>query len=179
MAVSISFVKSTLLFTLIIFSAILFAAEEDELVDLVLKDVNGQEIKLSDYRGKWVVVNYWATWCPPCLEEIPDLVHFHESRKDKDAVVIGIDYEEISPTRLNKFIEENMMTYPVIPMRKGDKPESIMLGAIPGLPTTYLISPEGKLIARNVGPLTSEMIDAFIKKKTADAGKKTCPAGQC
>ncbi|MDH5435717.1 MAG: TlpA family protein disulfide reductase [Gammaproteobacteria bacterium] len=167
MAVTNSFVKYVLLF-LFFFLTSAIAEEEKKPVDLTLKDINGHTIELSDYRGKWVVVNYWATWCPPCLEEIPDLVHFHEKYKDKDAVVIGINYEDVSMTRLSKFVDEYMINYPIIPMRKDDKPDSLLLGAIPGLPTTYLISPEGKLVARNVGPLTGEMIESFInKKKTA------------
>ena len=65
-----------------------------------------------------------------------------------------------------------MINYPIIPMRKDDKPDSLLLGAIPGLPTTYLISPEGKLVARNVGPLTGEMIESFINRKKAASKKK-------
>lgn len=125
-------------------------------------DINGHRIDLETYRGKWVVVNYWATWCPPCLEEIPELVLFHENHKDKDAVVVGVSMEETTAAALSSFIDENMMTYPVVPMRR-DMP---MIGSIPGLPTTYVIDPQGNTVAKKVGQVTSDMLESFIKKNS-------------
>jgi thiol-disulfide isomerase/thioredoxin len=121
-------------------------------------DMEGNPIKLSDYRGKWVVVNYWATWCPPCLEEIPELINFHDRHKDNDAVVVGINMEPKDREQLNTFIDDNLVSYPIVPMTD-DMP---LLGNIPGLPTTYLLDPSGKTAAVQVGQVTSEMIEAFI-----------------
>lgn len=121
-------------------------------------DIHGENIDFQDYQGKWVVVNYWATWCPPCLEEIPELVHFHEEHKSNDAVVIGFNMEDHPPKRLSQFVEENMMTYPVIPM--SEKME--LVGAIQGLPTTYLLDPTGKPVAMQVGEVTAEMLEDYI-----------------
>ena len=123
-------------------------------------DLHGNPIQLSDYRGKWVVVNYWATWCPPCLEEIPELVHFHDTHKDTDAVVVGINMEKKDEQSLGVFVEDNMISYPVVPMTD-DMP---LLGNIPGLPTTYLLDPSGKPAAVQVGQVTEEMIEAFMAK---------------
>lgn len=131
-------------------------------IDMVVTDLTGQQQRFSDYRGKWIVVNYWATWCPPCLEELPDLVHFHENHKDKDAVVLGMNMEDIERKRLLAFVEDNFVTYPVIPM-KDDTP---MLAEVPGLPTTYLISPAGELVAGQTGMITSEAIEAFMAEHT-------------
>jgi thiol-disulfide isomerase/thioredoxin len=123
-------------------------------------DINGKPVNLEDYRGKWVVVNYWANWCPPCLEEIPELVLFHENHKDHDAVVVGFNMEEKKPRRvLSRFVEENMMTYPVIPMSD----DMTLIGNIPGLPTTYLIDPSGKPVAMQVGEVTMKMLEDYIK----------------
>lgn len=129
-------------------------------VDITYRDINGQELNLSDYKGKWVVVNYWATWCPPCLEEIPDLIMFHENHKEKDAIVIGVNMEEIDHSALAEFVDDNLIGYPVIPMVDDMKP----IGSVPGLPTTFLIDPEGKIAARRVGPVTAEGIERFINK---------------
>jgi thiol-disulfide isomerase/thioredoxin len=128
-------------------------------VDFTLPDLEGVPHKLSDYRGKWVVVNYWATWCPPCLEEIPDLLHFYEKHKDKDAVVLGVNFEDIPMEQLKDFVDSMEMTYLVL--REEPGPRST-LGVILGLPTTFVIDPEGNLAARNVGPLTGEAIETFM-----------------
>lgn len=136
-----------------------------EPVDFALPDVKGVEHKLSDFRGKWVVVNYWATWCPPCLSEIPELVDFHEEHKDKDAVVLGVNFEDIGIKGLKQFSEEYFINYPVLRAKPG--PRSA-LGSIPGLPTTYLISPDGEIAARQVGPVTGKLINDFIEQQTTE-----------
>lgn len=127
--------------------------------DITLSDLNGKSHRLSDYRGKWVIVNYWATWCPPCREEIPDLVMFYEKNKSK-AVVLGINMEQIDVKALRQFVDDNLISYPVF---TGTVDAEV--GPVPGLPTTYLVDPEGRLVARQVGMITSEVIEAFINKK--------------
>lgn len=132
---------------------------KDTLVDFELPDLDGKKRKLSEFRGKWVVVNYWATWCPPCLKEIPELVDFHDAHKDKDAVVLGVNFEQIGREELVEFMESYFVSYPVVQMQPAP---SSPLGAIPGLPTTFLVSPKGELVARQTGPVTMKMIEDFI-----------------
>lgn len=127
-------------------------------VDLHLTDIEGKQFKLSDYRGKWIVLNYWATWCPPCLEEIPELVHFHETHKESNGVVIGIDMETLPPEVLGQFVEDNFMTYPIVPMSAG----KVTFDNVSNFPTTYLIDPDGKVVVKHVGAVTSDAIEAFI-----------------
>jgi len=131
-----------------------------------LQGIDGKLHQLSDYRGKWVVVNYWATWCPPCLEEIPELVDFHERHKDTDAVVLGVNYEDKGVAELTDFSNEYLISYPVL---LGEPGSGKNIGTIPGLPTTYVISPKGEMLARQVGPLTAQMLEDFIAEQQKSA----------
>jgi thiol-disulfide isomerase/thioredoxin len=134
-----------------------------ETIDFSLPDIKGVERQLSEFRGKWVVLNYWATWCPPCLKEIPELVEFHEQNHKKNAVVVGVDFEEIPLNELVEFTDSYFMSYPILIAKPMAKTPA---GVISGLPTTFLISPEGKLIARQSGPVTAEMIEDFINQQS-------------
>lgn len=147
-------IKRLLLLLSLLISQPLFALQ----VDLQLTDLEGKQFKLSDYRGKWVVLNYWATWCPPCLEEIPELVHFHETHKDSNAVVIGVDMEMLSPDVLRQFVDDNFMTYPIVPLVE----EMPAFDDVQNFPTTYLIDPDGVAVVRHVGAVTSEALEEFI-----------------
>ena len=137
-------------------------------VDLELTDIEGNEFKLSDYRGKWVVLNYWATWCPPCLEEIPELVLFHESHKDTDAVVIGIDMEMLHPGILEQFVDDNFVTYPIVPMVE-NMPS---FDNVDNFPTSYLIDPDGIAVVKHVGAVTSDALEEFIESYVPDKSVK-------
>lgn len=138
-----------------------------EPVDYSLPDVNGKKHSLADYKGKWVIVNYWATWCPPCQEEIPDLVEFHDRRKDDDAVVIGINFEDIGEEQLSAFVDSFLISYPIL---RSEPLAETPLGSIPGLPTTFIIAPDGSPVARQVGPVTGKQLDDYIARKKKDAG---------
>ena len=142
-----------------------------EPVDYSLPGLDGKTHSLADYRGKWVIVNYWATWCPPCQEEIPDLVAFHERHRGKDAVVLGVNYEDIGAEQLKDFVDSFMITYPIL---RADPDPVTPLGPISGLPTTYIIAPDGSPVARQVGPVTGKQLDDYIARKQAEleAGEK-------
>ena len=135
-------------------------------VNMPLAGLDGDQGNLTDYRGKWVVVNYWATWCPPCIVEMPELQAFHDAHADgDDAVVLGINSENIDSGRLKSFVDDYFISYPVFsgkPMRQSE------LGLIPGLPTTFLVDPEGTVVARQVGPVTRDMIEQFIERYPGD-----------
>jgi thiol-disulfide isomerase/thioredoxin len=142
---------------LVLLAALPFGAQA---LDMPLTAVDGSRTNLEHYQGKWLVVNYWATWCPPCIVEMPELQSFHDEHAGKDAMVLGINAELISQQRLEKFLEDYFITYPVFVSQPGQQSE---LGLIPGLPTTFLVSPQGKVVARQVGPVTREMIEQFMQ----------------
>lgn len=153
---------------LVLVISVLYAVTTSaEPVDYSLPDVHGKEHSLADYRGKWVVVNYWATWCPPCQEEIPDLVEFHDRHKDDDAVVIGINFEDIGEEQLSAFVDSFLISYPIL---RSEPLAETPLGSIPGLPTTFIIAPDGSPVARQVGPVTGKQLDDYIARKKKDAG---------
>jgi thiol-disulfide isomerase/thioredoxin len=149
-------IRSVILLLLLALSPPFLLAEP---VDFELEGLDGKTYKLSDYRGKWVLVNYWATWCPPCREELPELEVFHSNHKDKDAVVLGVAMERIKKERLKAFVDDQFISYPILMMKPAASTE---LGRVPGLPTSYLINPEGELAARQVGPVTLEDLETFI-----------------
>jgi len=151
-----NFMKNLL--TFVLFS--LFAISVNA-VELSLTDLNGKESKLSDHLGKWVVVNYWATWCPPCREEMPELQAFHDNHFETDGVVLGLNTEVISGADIKEFLEDYFVSYPNSRVGPVSNTE---FGKVPGLPTTFLISPEGNVEARQVGGVTREMIEKFINK---------------
>lgn len=129
-------------------------------VEMTLNDLDGKAHQLSSLRGKWVVLNFWATWCPPCLEEMPDLDRFHTRHKDKDAVVWGINYEDIDVKELREFVTELKITYPIL---QGTDDLEKLLEPLNGLPTTFVINPQGQLVASVEGPVTPESIEQFIQ----------------
>ncbi len=132
-----------------------------EVVDFTLADANGVEHKLSDYRGKWLVINFWATWCAPCLKETPELIQFHNHHKDNDAIVLAIDFEEIDLASLRAFIKEQGMSYPVL--RAGSM-RLTPFEPLLGLPSTFLVSPQGMYVDKHVGPITLAQLEEFVAK---------------
>lgn len=138
--------------------------------DFTLPDLNGKLHHLSDYRGKWVVVNYWATWCPPCLDEIPELEEFYEAHRAKDAIVVGINYEDSDPADLKHFVEENMISYPIL---RADLGRPNIFGQLYGLPTSYIISPQGQLVETKTGAVSKDYLENAIRQqKTKVVSKK-------
>jgi len=146
-----------------------------DVVDFTLPDLDGKPVSVSDYHGKWVIVNFWATWCPPCLDEIPDLVDLYDNNRDR-LVVLGVNYEETNREYLKEFVETHLMSYPIMQM---DPEPMTSLGPVTGLPTTYIISPEGERVARQEGPITREAVEKYIKRKEASRAKTVAaePAG--
>ncbi len=127
-----------------------------------LTDTEGKIHSLEGYRGKWVLVNFWATWCPPCQEEIPDLIALHGDKKN-NLVVIGIAMDYQDAKQVTDFADGLLVDYPIV---LGNAQVARQIGPIQGLPTTYLYNPEGKMVAQQVGAITRESVESFITRKS-------------
>lgn len=134
--------------------------------DFTLPDMDGRAHSLSDYRGKWVLVNYWATWCPPCLEELPELEVFHSGAEGR-AVVLGVNMEAIEKPRLRAFVEQQFLSFPILVASESPSRDQL-IGPVDGLPTSYLVAPDGEIVARQVGQITAEAISTFIERYEND-----------
>jgi thiol-disulfide isomerase/thioredoxin len=146
-------------FYLLALGLLLSAAPALQASDFTMTDTAGKVHKLSQYKGKWVLVNFWATWCPPCLEEIPDLIELHES-KSANVVVLGVAMDFRNGQQVKEFADGLLVTYPII---LGDRKLVAQIGPVEGLPTTYLYNPQGKLVAHQVGPVTRAAVENFIR----------------
>ena len=140
-----------------VFTASVYTGEKTA-IDFSLQQLHGDPVSVSDYRGQWVVLNYWATWCAPCRKEIPDLSALHDSRDD--IVVLGLAYEEAEPEEFDTFLDEFNPSYPMLLVDVYAPPEPF--GAPKVLPTTIVLDPNGYEVKTFVGPVTGEDIAAVV-----------------
>ena len=153
--------KTTLICLMILLWPGYSAATDDasqQPVEFTLQQLRGQPLSVSEFRGKWVVLNYWATWCAPCRKEIPDLSELHAARPD--IVVLGLAFEDTEVENFDAFLEEFDPSYPILLVDVYAPPEPF--GAPKVLPTTIILDYQGVPVKTFVGPLTSEDITAYI-----------------
>lgn len=134
---------------------------------LSVTTVDGQPWDIADHRGSWVVVNYWATWCAPCREEMPELSALASLRGHVE--VIGLAYEDAEPEAIRAFLEEYPVTYPIAIIGTLDPPADFETPR--GLPMTWLIGPDGRVAHRFLGPVSALEIEEAI----AEAGGPAVP----
>jgi thiol-disulfide isomerase/thioredoxin len=145
-------------------------AMDAEFPILQLATIDGTPYDLAQHRGKWVVVNFWATWCKPCVKEMPELSALDVMREHIE--VIGLAYDDSEPKDIQAFLRQHPVAYPVAIVDTFDPPKSF---ATPrGLPTTYLIGPDGKVVKKFMGPVTAGDIEGVI---AASGGPKPPAAG--
>jgi thiol-disulfide isomerase/thioredoxin len=121
---------------------------------------DGQAYDLAAQRGHWVVVNFWATWCGPCLQEIPDLTGFIKTRND--VAVIGLDFEEIERPDMEAFLKQHTPGYPIAIVDTYNPPADFDVPR--GLPTSYLIGPDGSVVKKFLGPITIKELKQMIDR---------------
>ena len=122
--------------------------------DFTLETLNGEAVNLKALQGKWVVINFWATWCVPCVKEMP---YLQRVAADGELVVLGINFNE-SPEVVARFVDEHQLTFPILL-----EPDSITLTLYQArsLPRTFVVSPEGDIVLRIIGEINPEQFDAW------------------
>jgi len=125
---------------------------------LKLTTLDGKPFDLAAQRGHWVIVNFWATWCVPCIKEMPDISHFVASHANVRAV--GLAYEDSDKADIQAFLAKHPVSYPVAQVTLDSAPKDF--DEPRGLPTTYLIAPDGHVAKRFVGPVTGQSLGAAI-----------------
>lgn len=137
--------------------------------DFSFKDTQGNMQRLVDYRGKWVLVNFWATWCPPCQEETPDLIALHNAHKNKDLVVIGVALDS-TRAAVDEFTKKYAITYPIV--FSSYTTAETEVGVVDALPTSYLYAPSGKQVIFQEGLVSRADVEAFLVLKNKHPDQK-------
>jgi peroxiredoxin len=128
-------------------------------LDFVLEDMNGERVKLSDFKGKVILLNFWATWCGPCEQEIPAFVEMYDRYKDRGFVILGVSIDD-PPEALRAYAKSHRMQYPVLQMQS-DVEDAY--GPIFGVPMSYFIARDGSICKRHLGPATREQVERELK----------------
>lgn len=130
-------------------------------LDFTLKDVNGADVRLADYKGKVILLNFWATWCGPCRVEIPEFVEAYREYHDRGFEILGVlAQDEPSREELNAFTSTFKVNYPIL--RANEDFENAN-GSLYALPTTFLIDRQGSICLKHMGPFTKEMLERELK----------------
>jgi len=134
------------------------ATASPEFPVLSVPTIDGATYDLAEHRGKWVVVNFWATWCAPCLKEMPELSALTAMHEHIE--VIGLAYEEIDAAAMRDFLKVHPVVYPIAIIDTYNPPADFDTPR--GLPMTYLIAPDGKVVKKILGPVTAADLEAAI-----------------
>ena len=137
------------------------AAKTRANLDFTLKDINGANVQLADYKGKVVLLNFWATWCGPCKLEIPEFVEAYDRYRDKGFVILGVlSEDDPSPADLRTFMTEFKMNYPVF---REHQDFAAANGELWALPTSFLIDRQGSICTKHMGAMSKEMLEREIE----------------
>jgi cytochrome c biogenesis protein CcmG/thiol:disulfide interchange protein DsbE len=130
-------------------------------LNFTMKDADDKKVKLADFKGKVIVLNFWATWCVPCKTEIPEFVELQKQFESQGVQFIGISVDD-TPAKLRPYIAEHEMNYPVL---QGKANEGVLdaYGPLATVPTTYLIKRDGNVCKRHSGAVTKDVLEHELK----------------
>lgn len=128
--------------------------------EIRLPDLSGRRVSLSDFKGQVVLLDFWATWCQPCLEELPELKALHAAFQARGFTVMGVSLDVLGAQAVGPFVRENQVPYPIL-LSGGTPPANY---ALMGLPTAFLIDRQGRLARRYLGPKTFAELAKDVEK---------------
>jgi len=128
--------------------------------DFALPDLEGNIVKLSDFEGKVIILDFWATWCPPCVQEIPHFVELYEKYQDNGFQMIGIAISSGSVENVKKFATEHGINYLIL---MGNREVARKYGRVNAIPTTFLIDREGRIVNKYIGYRPKEVFEKDLK----------------
>jgi thiol-disulfide isomerase/thioredoxin len=128
--------------------------------DVVFHDDRNNTIKLSDLKGKWIVINYWADWCDSCVAEIPQLNNFYKNNKDSKVLLFGVNYDHLPADKLVKSIKKRHIDYPNLVEDPG---EIFQLGFLEVIPTTFIVNPKGDVATVISGSTTERQLLKILR----------------
>ncbi|PFG04688.1 redoxin domain-containing protein [Bacillus sp. es.034] len=135
----------------------------DRAPDFTLTTLDGKEVKLSDYQGKKVILNFWATWCPPCKAEMPHMEQYYEKKAKKEKVeilAVNLTSQDEGEKAVQQFVDGYELTFPILMDEKGDIGDEYRAFTIP---TTYMIDTNGLIQHKIVGPMNEEMMGKMVE----------------
>ena len=145
---------------LLLFAPAITCAQETPRTELTFKDIKGRVVRLRDYRGKVVLLNFWATWCPPCRAEIPDLIKYQRDYARRGLQVIGVTYPPQKLGEVRRFVQKAKVNYPV---GLGTKKTKLLFSTSEDLPLTIVIGPDGRIRDIIEGILLPDEFEQKIK----------------
>jgi cytochrome c biogenesis protein CcmG/thiol:disulfide interchange protein DsbE len=135
-------------------------AQQHKAANFSLKSADGKTYELSKFKGKVVIVNFWATWCGPCRQEIPDFIEAYKKYQGKGLEIIGISLDQDGWTKVVPYMQQSKINYPIV---MGDEQVTEDYGGINAIPTTFIVDKKGNIVDQHTGTMSLKQLEAKLR----------------